>query len=329
VGGLCDGRVVIVTGGGRGLGRAHALMLAAQGALVMVNDLGSARDGSSTDEDPAANVVAEITGAGGVAVASTDDVSDFDSARNLVRSAIARFGTLHAVVNNAGFVRDHMIVNMTEHDWDAVIRVNLKGTFGPTRWAAEYWRDQAKAGALVDARIVNTTSIAGIYGFAGMANYAAAKAGVAAFSIMAAAELARYGVTVNAIAPTALTRTTVNMRLDQLPTPDPDKLDPDWCSAVMCWLVSEQSAGVTGKTFEVSGHGLSVAESWHRGPCAEASRDAGDIDSIVRALLPRVRPHAGNNGVDGAYPHTLTELLPTHTRLRAPAPTDTETTARK
>src|SRR5262245_48822328 len=206
--GLCDGRVAIVTGAGRGIGREHALSLARHGAKVVVNDLGGNMDGTGGDLSPAEQVVQEIKGMGGEAVANGDDISSWEGAQRLVNTAIETFGDLHVVVNNAGILRDRMLTNMTEEEWDAVIKVHLKGTFGPTRWAAAYWREQVKPGSTVDARVINTTSASGIYGHLGQTNYGAAKAGIAAFTNIAALELARYGVTVNAVAPVALTRMT-------------------------------------------------------------------------------------------------------------------------
>ena len=197
---FCEDRVAIVTGAGRGIGREHALMLAAHGAKVVVNDLGGDRDGTGTDSGPAQQVVAEIRAAGGQAVANTDDVSDFEAARRMIEQAIDEFGTLDVLVNNAGILRDRMLVNMEEHEWDAVIQVHLKGTFAPSRHAAAYWRERSKAGQSVDARIINTTSVSGIYGNPGQTNYGAAKMGIAGFTIISARELGRYGITVNGVA---------------------------------------------------------------------------------------------------------------------------------
>jgi len=209
---FCEDRVVIVTGAGRGIGREHALMLAAHGARVIVNDLGGSRDGTGADQGPAAEFVSEIRAAGGEAIANADDVSDFGAAKCMIEQAVDEFGRLDAVVNNAGILRDRMLVNMEEAEWDAVIQVHLKGTFAPSRHAAAYWRERSKAGQPVDARIINTSSVSGIYGNPGQTNYGAAKMGIAAFTIIAARELARYGVTVNAVAPGALTRMTEDLR---------------------------------------------------------------------------------------------------------------------
>ena len=201
--GICDGRVCIVTGAGRGIGREHSLMLAEQGAKVVVNDIGGEMDGSGRSTGPAQEVVDEIVAAGGEALVNGDDISTWDGAERLVQQAIATCGRLDVLINNAGILRDRMLANMTEAEWDAVIAVHLKGTFGPARHAAAYWREQTKAGEAVDGRIINTSSPSGIYGNVGQTNYGAAKAGIASFTIIAAMELARYGVTVNAIAPVA------------------------------------------------------------------------------------------------------------------------------
>ena len=213
--GLCEGRVCIVTGAGRGIGREHSLMLAEQGAKVVVNDLGGSMDGEGHEAGPAQQVVDEIKAMGGEAVANTDDISDWAGAEKLVQQAIDSFGRLDVLINNAGILRDRMLANMSEAEWDAVIKVHLKGTAGPSHFAAAYWREQSKAGNEVDGRIINTSSPSGIYGNVGQTNYGAAKAGIASFTIIAAMELARYGVTVNAIAPAALTRMTENLGMGQ------------------------------------------------------------------------------------------------------------------
>ncbi|HEY8093031.1 MAG TPA: SDR family NAD(P)-dependent oxidoreductase, partial [Acidimicrobiales bacterium] len=234
--GLCDGRVAIVTGAGRGIGREHALSLASHGAKVVVNDLGGSIDGSGGDLSPAHQVVEEITAMGGGAVANGDDISTWEGAQRLVNTAIETFGDLHVLVNNAGILRDRMLTNMTEEEWDAVIKVHLKGTFGPARWAAAYWREQVKAGREVDGRIINTTSVSGIYGNPGQTNYGAAKMGIAALTIIGAAELGRYGVTVNAVAPVALTRMTEGLG----PAPETDEeremRSPRWIAPIVTWL---------------------------------------------------------------------------------------------
>ena len=286
---LCEGRVCVITGAGRGIGREYALALAAEGASVVVNDLGGARDGSGTDAGPAQTVVDEITVAGGAAVANTDDISTWDGAEHLIAQAVEVFGGLDVVVNNAGILRDRMLANMSEEEWDSVIKVHLKGTFAPSRHAAAYWRDRAKAGESNDARIINTTSVSGIYGNPGQTNYGAAKAGIAGFTVIAARELARYGVTVNAIAPGALTRLTEDLNL---PEDMKQGWDPRWVAPVCVWLASKQSAGVTERVFEVSGHLLAVSEGWHQGPSAEPVADPHDVDAVARKLLAGARPNA-------------------------------------
>ncbi len=289
---LCEGRVCVVTGGGRGIGREYALMLAEHGAHVVVNDLGGDRTGSGPDASsdgagPAQQVVDEITAAGGAAVANTDDISSWDGAAALVDQAVDVFGGLDVVVNNAGILRDRMLVNMSEEEWDSVVRVHLKGTFAVTRHAAAYWRDRSKAGEANDARVINTTSVSGLYGNVGQANYGAAKAGIAGLTIIAARELARYGVTVNAIAPGALTRMT-----EDLPITDDVKaaLDPRWVAPVCVWLASKLSSDVTEQIIEVSGTNFAIAEGWHRGPTGTPPSDPAEVDAAVRKLLADARP---------------------------------------
>jgi NAD(P)-dependent dehydrogenase (short-subunit alcohol dehydrogenase family) len=285
---LCEGRVCVVTGAGRGIGREHARMLAEHGASVVVNDLGGSRDGRGVDAGPAEEVVAEIAAAGGRAVANVDDVSDWDGARRVVEQAVDVFGGLDVLVNNAGILRDRMLVNMTEEEWDGVIRVHLRGTFAPARHAAAYWRERAKQGQTNDARIINTTSISGLYANPGQTNYGAAKAGIAAFTQIAAQELARYGVTVNAVAPGALTRLTDDTRMsDEIRA----HYDPRWVAPVVTWLASRDSRDVTGQVIESNGLVLAIAEGWHRGPTAAPPADASDVGAAVRKLLEGARPH--------------------------------------
>lgn len=293
---LCEGRVIIVTGAGRGIGREHALMLAEHGARVVVNDLGGDRNGTGAASGPAAEVVAEITAAGGQAVANEDDVSDFEGARRMIDQAIDTYGELHGVVNNAGILRDRMLVNMTEQEWDAVIKVHLKGTFAPARWAAAYWRDRAKAGEVVDARIVNTTSVSGIYGNPGQTNYGAAKMGIASFTIIAARELARYGVTVNAVAPGALTRMTEDLGMGQLPDHEQDSVSPRWIAPIVTWLCSTEAGGVTGRVFEASGRMLAVAEGWNRGPTVEPVDDPTQVGPVAMHLVADARLNSDMSG---------------------------------
>jgi NAD(P)-dependent dehydrogenase (short-subunit alcohol dehydrogenase family) len=285
---LCEGRVGIVTGAGRGLGREYALMLAQHGATVVVNDFGGARDGTGGDAGPAQQVVDEIVAAGGDAVANTDDVGSWSGAEGLVRQAIDTFGRLDVLVNNAGILRDRMVFSMSEDEWDAVVRVHLKGTFATTRFAAEHWRDRAKAGEANDARIVNTTSVAGLYANSGQTNYGAAKAGIATFTQIAAQELGRYGVTVNAVAPGALTRLTDDLSLPEETT---SRFEPRWVAPVVTWLASPLSADVTGQVIESSGLVLAIAEGWRRGPSTdEPPAEPGEVDAAVRKLLAEARP---------------------------------------
>jgi NAD(P)-dependent dehydrogenase (short-subunit alcohol dehydrogenase family) len=300
--GLCDGRVAIVTGAGRGIGREHALSLAGQGAKVVVNDLGGNIDGSGGDLSPAEQVVEEIRAMGGEAVANGDSVASWEGAQRLVNTAVETFGDLHAVVNNAGILRDRVLVNMTEDEWDAVIAVHLKGTFAPSRWAAAYWREQSKAGKPVSGRIINTTSVSGIYGNPGQTNYGAAKAGIAAFTIIAALEVARYGVTVNAVAPVALTRMTAG--LSSAPETDEERemRSPRWIAPIVTWLASDESAGVTGRVFEASGSVLAIAEGWHRGPRVGPEDDPTKLGPLVADLLSKARKNAGMNGDEGSWP---------------------------
>jgi NAD(P)-dependent dehydrogenase (short-subunit alcohol dehydrogenase family) len=297
--GICDGRVAIVTGAGRGIGREHALMLAAQGAKVVVNDLGGSRDGTGHDAGPAKEVVDEVVALGGEAVANTDDISDWEGAEKLVATAVDAFGRLDVLVNNAGILRDRMLVNMTEAEWDAVIKVHLKGTAGPAHFAAAHWRERSKAGDEVDARIINTSSPSGIYGNAGQTNYGAAKAGIAAFTIIAAMELARYGVTVNCVAPAALTRLTADLGMGQAPDDVKDQMSPRHIAPVVCWLASPLSASVTGRVFDVSGRLLSVSEGWHRGPTIEGPDDDPEVlGHAVLDLVAQARPNANMFGYD-------------------------------
>jgi len=301
---LCEGRVAIVTGAGRGIGREHALMLAYHGAKVVVNDLGGNVDGSGGDLSPAAQVVEEIRAMGGEAVANGDSVSSWEGAQRLINQAIETFGDLHVLVNNAGILRDRVLVNMTEEEWDAVINVHLKGTFAPARWAAAYWREQSKAGKPVSGRIINTTSVSGIYGNPGQTNYGAAKAGIASFTNIAALELARYNVTVNAVGPVALTRMTEGLG----PAPETDEereaRSPRWIAPIVTWLASEESAGVSGRVFEASGQVLAVAEGWVRGPRHAPVDDPTQLGPIVAKLVAQARPNSGMNGEPGGWPQT-------------------------
>ncbi|TDC93592.1 SDR family NAD(P)-dependent oxidoreductase [Nonomuraea deserti] len=292
MGGIVEGRVVIVTGAARGIGRGHALEFARQGAKVVVNDLGAEVDGTGSS-GAAAEVVAEIEAMGGQAVVNGEDVSDFDGAERLIRSAVDHFGGLDVLVNNAGILRDRMLVNMTPDEWDAVIRVHLRGTFAPLRHAAAYWRAKAKSGEHVDARIINTTSSSGIYGNPGQGNYGAAKAGIAGLTVIAARELERYGVTVNAVAPAALTRMTESLMPAGVTGADPDDIAP-----LVVWLSSAEARGVTGRVFNVRGGAISVAEGWHAGPGVDkGSRwDPAELGGVIPALIDKAAPNAMTNG---------------------------------
>jgi NAD(P)-dependent dehydrogenase (short-subunit alcohol dehydrogenase family) len=301
--GICDGRVVIVTGAGRGLGRSHALEFARQGAKVVVNDIGAELDGTGGSLSPAAEVVEEIRSGGAEAVVNGDDVADWAGAQRIVKTALDSFGRLDVVVNNAGFVRDRMFVNATEEEWDAVLRVHLKGHFCVARWAASYWRDQTKAGEAVDARIVNTSSGAGMLGSIGQAAYSAAKGGIASLTLVQASELGRYGVTANAIAPTARTRMTEGVFADMMATPEaPDVFDamaPENVSPLVVWLGSPESRDVTGRVFEMEGGKVSVADGWQHGPFVDKhSRwepaELGPVISELIAKAPAPAPVYGS-----------------------------------
>jgi NAD(P)-dependent dehydrogenase (short-subunit alcohol dehydrogenase family) len=300
--GICEGRVVVVTGAGRGIGREHALEFARQGARVVVNDLGAEVDGTGGSTGPAGEVVDEIRAMGGEAVANGDDVSDVDGAGRIIQTAIDTFGGLDTLVNNAGILRDRMLVNMTVDEWDAVTRVHLRGTFAPSHAALEYWRARSKAGETNDARIINTTSPSGIYGNVGQTNYGAAKAGIAAFTVIAAMEVGRYGVTVNAIAPAALTRMTENLGMGQRAAERADDewkpLSPENIAPIVVWLGSSESRGVTGRVFNVQGGHLSVAEGWVEGPAVdkEGRWDPAELTEIVPDLVARAAPNADMSG---------------------------------
>ncbi|MBO0855876.1 MAG: SDR family oxidoreductase [Nocardia sp.] len=288
---ICAGRTVIVTGAGRGIGRAHALAFAAAGANVVVNDLGAELDGAPSPESPAAQVVAEIVNAGGKAVVNGDDVADWAGAERLIGQAVETFGGLDVLVNNAGIVRDRMLVNLAEDEWDAVIRVHLKGHFATMRHAAAYWRGESKAGRARDARIINTSSGAGLQGSVGQGNYGAAKAGIAALTITAAAEFGRYGITVNAIAPSARTRMTETVFADMMARPDDgfDAMAPENISPVVVWLGSPDSADVTGRMFEVEGGKVALADGWRHGIAEDrgARWQPAELGPVIRELISK------------------------------------------
>jgi NAD(P)-dependent dehydrogenase (short-subunit alcohol dehydrogenase family) len=294
---LCEGRVAIVTGAGRGLGREYTLMLAEHGAKVVVNDIGASRDGAGKDPSAAAQVVEEIRKAGGEAVTNGDDVADWNGAKSLIDFAVRAFGRLDVLINNAGILRDRMLTNMTEDEWDGVIKVHLKGTFAPSRHASAYWRDQSKAVAgPVKARLINVTSTSGIYGNVGQTNYGAAKAGIAAFSIIAARELKRYGVTVNTISPSAQTRMTEGLR--ELTHEQRERRNPRWVSPLVTWLASEESQDVTARVFQAGNGIVAVCEGWRRGPTIEQMEDPAKLGPIVKQMVAGARKNSGMDGLE-------------------------------
>ncbi|MGP3633448.1 SDR family oxidoreductase [Streptomyces sp. 24-1644] len=307
--GLCAGRVVVVTGAGRGLGRAHALAFAAEGARVVVNDLGAGPAGDGVSPGPARQVADEIVAAGGEAVVNGGDIATAEGASSLVADALESFGRLDTVVNNAGFVRDRMLVNLDEDDWDAVMRVHLKGHFLPLKHAAAHWRAEARAGRTPVARVINTSSGAGLLGSVGQANYAAAKAGIVALTLVAAAELGRYGVQVNAIAPAARTRMTEQTFAETMAAPGGgafDAMAPENVSPLVVWLGSAASEGVTGRVFEAEAGRITVMEGWRPGPTADrgarwAPAQAGEE---VRALLKEAETPGAVYGATPPAPPT-------------------------
>ncbi|GHC90542.1 SDR family oxidoreductase [Streptomyces violaceochromogenes] len=293
--GLCSERVAIVTGAGRGLGRAHALALAAEGARVVVNDLGVGLDGTGSGRGPAQLVVDEIVARGGQAVVHGGDIATTEGAASLIRTAVETYGRLDTLVNNAGFLRDRMLVNLGEDDWDAVVRVHLKGHFLPLKYAAAHWRAEAKAGRVPVARVVNTSSGAGLSGSVGQGNYSAAKAGIIGLTLVAAAEMGRYGVLVNAIAPAARTRMTEATFAETMAAPGTgfDAMAPENVSPLVVWLGSAASAGVTGRVFEAEGGRITVMEGWRPGPTADkgarwSPAEAGEaaLGLLAEATVP-------------------------------------------
>ena len=284
--GALDGRVAIITGAGRGLGREHALLFAAEGAKIVVNDVGGANDGSGSDATPAEEVVAEIKAQGGEAVANADDISNWEGAQGLVNTAIESFGDLDILINNAGILRDRVLVNMTEAEWDDVVRVHLKGHFAPSRWAAAYWREEAKAGREKPRNIVHTSSTSGLMSNPGQSNYGAAKSGIATFSQILAKELSRYEVKSNCIAPGARTRLTLaTPGLGDIMAPREgafDEWDPKNVSPLVCYLASADCA-FNGETFFVQGGTVRRVKSWEMAESVEQP-DTWTVAALGEAL---------------------------------------------
>jgi len=290
------GKVAIVTGAGRGIGREHALALAEAGAKVVVNDLGGSLAGQGNDLTPAQQVVEEIQNAGGEAAANGANVADFAQAAELVQAAIDTFGRLDILVNNAGILRDRMLVNMTEDEWDAVIAVHLKGHFAPTRHAAAYWRERSKAGDEVRGRVINTSSPSGVFGNVGQANYGAAKAGIAGFTLIVAQELQRYGVTVNCLAPNARTRMTEDTFDMGAPPEGFDPLDPSNMSPLVVALSADGAQGITGQVFHVWGGAINVLQGWTAGELFERN-EKWDADALLGELVERFPDGAAPAGM--------------------------------
>ena len=298
MGNLCDGRVAIVTGAGRGIGREHALMLASQGAKVVVNDLGGDVDGAGGDLSPAQEVVAEIEAMGGQALVNGANVADFGAAGEMVQQAIDAWGRLDILVNNAGILRDRMVFSMAEEDFDAVVNVHLKGTFSTTHHASVFWRETVKAGGEAFGRIVNTSSPSGIYGNVGQSNYGAAKAGIAAFTVITAMELVKYGVTVNCLAPAAYTRMTAELPgFNNLDDEGQENMGPRWISVITAWLCSEAAQNVTGRVFDVVGNRVGIAEQWHLGPTATQPEDPAELTDIVAGLMAEAQLNPDMGGI--------------------------------
>jgi NAD(P)-dependent dehydrogenase (short-subunit alcohol dehydrogenase family) len=295
--GICDNRTVIITGAARGLGRAYALAFGAEGANVVVNDIGTSLQGEGRDTSAADETVAEIVAAGGKALANYEDITDWDAARRLVEAAVAAFGDLHVVVNNAGIVRDRMFVSATPEEWDATMHVHLRGHFCTARHAVDYWRAKQKAGTNPDARIINTSSGAGLQGSIAQAAYSTAKGGIASLTLVQAAELGRYGITANALAPSARTRMTEQAFAEKMATAEQafDTMDPANIAPTVVWLGSSESAHVTGCVFELEGGKIMLEQGWREGPFVD--RDArwqpSEVGAAVDGLLAqRTAPRA-------------------------------------
>lgn len=292
--GICNGRTVIITGAARGLGRAYALAFAAEGANVVINDIGTSLHGEGRDTSAADAVVAEIRDAGGQAIANYEDITDWDAAKRIVEAAVTAFGGLDIVVNNAGIVRDRMFVSATPEEWDATMHVHLRGHFCVSRHAVDYWRAQQKAGNPVDARIINTTSGAGLQGSIAQAAYATAKGGIASLTLVQAAELGRYGITANALAPAARTRMTEQAFAEKMATEDAafDIMDPANVAPLVVWLGSAESAAVTGCVFEIEGGKIMIEDGWREGPAIDknARWEPGELGPVVADLIEERRP---------------------------------------
>jgi NAD(P)-dependent dehydrogenase (short-subunit alcohol dehydrogenase family) len=292
-----DGKVAVVTGAGRGIGREHAIALAKAGARIVVNDLGASLAGEGADAGPAHDVVREIEALGGEAIADDENVADFAGAKRLIDSAVAAFGRLDILVNNAGILRDRMLVNMEEHEWDAVIEVHLKGHFAPTRHAAAHWRERSKAGDQVVARVINTSSPSGVFGNVGQLNYGAAKAGIVGFTLIAAQELQRYGVTVNAIAPNARTRMT-EAAFGEIAPPESgfDAADPANNSPIVVALCADEAQDITGQVFFIYGGVVNMLRGWEAGELF-ASDERWDPDALLQELRDRLPDGAAPPGM--------------------------------
>lgn len=306
-----DGKVAIVTGAGRGIGREHSLALAQAGAKLVVNDLGGSSAGEGSDQRPAQQVADEIKDSGGEAVANYDNVADFQGAENLIKQATGEFGRLDILINNAGIIRDRMLVNMSEDEWDSVINVHLKGHFSPTRHAAAYWREQSKAGNPISGRIINTSSPSGVFGNVGQTNYGAAKAGIAAFTIISAIELGRYGVTVNCLAPNARTRLT-EQTFGDIPVPEGgfDSMDPSNISPIVVALCSDDAQNITGQCFFVYGGVVNVLRGWDVGTLIKKDTKWGPDEFLAElrkefpngvapeGMMPMMIKATGGEGVE-------------------------------
>src|SRR6266568_382163 len=292
-----EGKVAVVTGAGRGIGREHALALARAGAKIVVNDLGVSLSGEGADEGPAHDVVREIEALGGEAVANGENVADFAGAKRMIDGSVAAFGRVDILVNNAGILRDRMLVNMEEHEWDAVVEVHLKGHFAPTRHAAAHWRERSKAGDHVTARVINTSSPSGVFGNVGQLNYGAAKAGIVGFTLIAAQELQRYGVTVNAIAPNARTRMT-EAAFGEIPLPEDgfDPADPGNNSPIVIALCADEAQHITGQVFFVYGGVVNMLRGWEAGELF-ANETRWDPDALLQELRDRLPDGAAPPGM--------------------------------